>query len=394
MQRGPLARHARFMQTKQLSLLVACLCLGAAAAVGVWSRESLAEALPPGARDESSAPPPAAPAEGADETAPTATEAVYRPSGGPAEAVAAPAERVDTRTWTSGVVKGDIRVPVSVIDQITSLTVILEEARNPFGNDGGGFERPYRRVESIPLDTMRRAGTPTFELREVPFSEYPYVVSVFAPKLNGTRRTIVVDKDHALVDDVVLAITPGAPLSVLVRDQDAMPYTGVDVVLLPVDEPHGRPAQHGTTDNAGSLVFEAVLAGDYNLTASELGQPLAEPQRVSVQPGNQLYSTKVQGQSCVATIPRGVQVQVSVHDSAGYGIRDAKVTATATDRVKLTTLPTQTDPIGRATFPHLQPGVWQLTIECDGYQRVDQQLRLTAGQEPQFRDIKLVRTKR
>lgn len=384
------------MQPRNLSILVGTLCLVGAAGVAFWSQESFAVSSPPGADAAAPAAPAAAGATGDDAAhafASRATDGVFRPSEGPAAAVAAPAHRrTDTTGWTSGVVRGDIRLAVSVLDKLRSMTVIVEEARNAF--DNGQFERPHRLMVPVEFDAKLATGTPTFEVRDVPFSAYPYVVSVHAPGLNGGRRTIVVDAEHPLVDDVVLAITPGAPFSVLLRDQDGGPHAGIDVVMLPAGEPLGRPSHRGTTDNFGSVVFDGVLAGDYELTATDHGQPFGEPQRATVQPGTQAYTTVVQGQGYVMTIPRGVALQLSVHDAIGYGVPDAKVTATATDRVRLTKLEAQTDPIGRASFPHLQPGVWQVTIERGGFQRVDLQVTLKPDQEPQFRDVKLVPTRR
>lgn len=395
-QGGPTARPRRAnMHPRNLSILVGTLCLATAAGVTFWSQETFAVSVPPGV--DATGPDTASEAANSDAPAEPfasrASDGVFRPSDGAAVAVAAPAERrTDTSGWTSGVVRGDIRLAVSVLDRLRSLTVIVEEARNAF--DNGQFERPHRLMVPVEFDPKRATGTPTFEVRDVPFSAYPYVVTVHAPGLNGGRRTVVVDAEHPLVEDVVLTITPGAPFSVLLRDQDGGPHSGIDVAMLPVGEPLGRPAQRGTTDNFGSIVFESVLAGDYELTASDHGQPFGEPQRASVQPGNQAYTSKVQGQGHVMTIPRGVALQLNVHDGAGYGLGDATVTATATDRVRLTRLEARTDPIGRASFPHLQPGVWQVTIERSGFQRVDLQITLKADQGPESRDVKLVPTRR
>jgi uncharacterized GH25 family protein len=87
-------------------------------------------------------------------------------------------------------------------------------------------------------------------------------------------------------------------------------------------------------------------------------------------------------------------VDVRVHDINGYGMADCTVTATATDRRTLTELEGKTDSIGRLRFANLQPGTWQLTVQCKDFQRVDQQLKLTANQEPLQRDIRIVRVRR
>jgi hypothetical protein len=327
-------------------------------------------------------------------SAPAALEAAEAPSAPVAAepaavAVPRPEQARDTRAetvgWTKGIVRGDIVPALSVISRLTTLTVVVEEARSMFAQ-GGQFTRPVR----IQMPVERAVGTTTFEVRDVPFSEYPYVVTVLAPGLNGSRSVITVDADHALVDHVQLRITPGAPFTLLVRDQDASPYPGLDVRMLPVGEPLGRPMHGGKTNNFGSVVFDSVLAGDYQVTYSLDGQPVTETQTVTVSEG---ANTVVQGQSHATTIARGLPVQVQVHDRSGYAILDAKVTATAKDRIKLTAPELSTNGIGRVTFAHLQPGEWQLTIEKQGFERRDLPLVLQPGVEPSLIDVTLVPTR-
>jgi hypothetical protein len=383
------------MQTRTLSILIGLSCLGVAAGIAMFSQDSLAVAVPPGA---AAAEPPAtdAPADpGAGEAGPddrgtapaVASDAVFKPSTG-AAAEAAPTVRTDTSGWTSGVVRGDIQLSVAALEQLKSITVYVEEARSHYADDGS-FQRPKKLIHQVEIGR----GTPTFEVTGVPFSEYPYVVTAYSPELNGTQRTVVVNEQNPLVEDVVLTITPGAPFSILLRDQDGGPHAGVDVVMLPIEQPHGRSKLHGTTDNFGSVVFDRVLAGPYELIATLQGQPFGDKERITVQPGNRAFQSKIQGQGHVMTVPRGVALNLQLHDVRGYGVGDAKVTATQTDRVRLTERSTVSDGIGRAVFPHLTPGVWQVTVELDGFQRIDQQVTIQADQEPQYREIRLVRTR-
>lgn len=303
-----------------------------------------------------------------------------------AVATAPPAARVDTHGWTKGVVKGDIQLAVSVLDRIQSITVEIVEARNPIAADGR-VQLPTRLITPV----ARGRGTPTFEIHDVPFSEYPYVVSVRSPGLNGSRCTVTIDARTPLVDDLVLAITPGTPFTILVRDQDSAPFPGIDLAVQPVGEPAGRPAHKGTTDNFGSLVLEDVLAGDYELFASQAGLPLGSPKTLTVQPGGR---TQVQGQSHTLTIERGVPVQVTVHDRAGYPYVDAKVTATATDRIKLTVRETVTNQVGIAAFSHLQPGTWQITVTKDRFHLWDKQVTVKPNQDPIYLDALLIPVQR
>jgi len=274
---------------------------------------------------------------------------------------------------------------VSVLDRLRTISVEVKEARNAIG-PGGSFRHPYRVV--VPAKMGR--GTPTFEVRDIPFSDYPYVVSVYAAGLNGGSRTVTIDQNTPLVDDIVLAITPGAPFSILVRDQDAVPYMGLDVRMQPVGDPTGRPRALGTTDNFGSVVFEDVLAGDYQIIVTQDGQPLGAVQTITVQPGNRIASMKIQGQGHAMTIPRGVPLQVQVSDPRGYGIANVVVTATAADKVKLTEIPATTDFSGKATFPHLTPGVWHLTATLEKYERGFKQVTIKPALLPEVCEMRLV----
>ena len=115
------------------------------------------------------------------------------------------------------------------------------------------------------------------------------------------------------------------------------------------------------------------------------------PSSGCVLPGTRSFGRKIQGQGHVLTIERGVQVDVRITDTIGYGIEGATVTATATDRRKLLELEGVTDNGGNLRFSRLLPGNWQLTVQKKGWQRIDQQLKVKPDQPPMLRDIKLQR---
>lgn len=370
------------MNARTLALLSAALCIAIGAGIVLFEQVTRAETLRPGA-------PPAAddrpvveapPAVHRDDLAPAVSDGVFHPGDGTDAISPTFKRREETSGWTSGVIRGDIKLAVSALDKLSSITVVVEH-RGP-----GPNKRILQKVE-------RGQGTPTFEVRDVPFSEHPYVVMVHAPGLNGGQRTVVIDEQHPLVDDVVLTITSGAPFSVLLRDQDQKAHTGVTVDMMPVDEPYGRTRHQGITDNFGSVVFDDVLEGPYELRTSLDGLPFGDTERVDVMPGKLLFSRKIQGQGHVMTIPRGVAVEFLVHDGAGYGVPDAEVKVTKTDRRTLLEIPKATDAIGRAAFPHLQPGTWQVTIEHGMFGRKDFTLTLNADQEPVRRNIELKRSR-
>jgi hypothetical protein len=326
----------------------------------------------PATADPEPTPPPA-------EEPPTAASApVAVPLAAVREAKPAP----DTRGWTKGMVRGDIQLAVSVLDRLGAITVEVVEARSAIERDGK-TEQPTRIV--VPVERGR--GTPTFQV-DVPFSAYPYVVTVRAAGLNGSQSTITIDEQQP-VADVVLAITAGTPLSILARDQDLAAFVGLDVTLVPTER--SRKPHTGTTDNYGSLVFAEVLAGDYQVLAMQDNQPVMDPQMMTVHPGGR---SLVQGQSYTLSIERGVPVDVLVHDRNGYPFPDTKVTATATDRIKLTVREAITDAAGFAKLPPLGAGTWQITVARDQFYQWDKQITLTPHQPPLRVDCMLVPARR
>lgn len=363
-------------------VLILCGTVGMALGIGLvlMSSETLAVELPPNQVANGPDAPATAPAE-APEQAPVPVD-----DGGPiVVAVRDLQPHPDTKGMTSGIVRGDVQIAVSILDKIQSLSVVVEELRNPIAPDGS-FRHPWKKLEKVTLGI----GTPTFEVRDIPFSEYPYRVSLFSPGLNGGQRTVPIDADHALHEDLLLSLTPGAPFSVLLRDQDQNVFPSIDVAMVPVGDPLGRPVQKGTSDNFGSIVFDSVLAGDYEIRASEHGVPLGENQVITVQPGGRMFGPKVQGQGFAMTIDRGVPLEIEVV-CAGYGVPDAKVLLQASDRVKLTQYELPTGFNGRATFQHLPPGLWQIDVVKDDYSRRTAQITLKAGEPPPPLRIDVVR---
>lgn len=377
------------MRPRDLILLCSTLALGALAGLAFLSQETLATVRPPNAPGPGSLER-AAEAVGQPAQASVAEGSAVRDGSSPALAAEATVsrgdQRKDTAAWTKGVIRGDIQVAVSALEHLKTLTIVVEEQRSPIGPNGE-VQRPVR----IMVPAKQGLGTPTFEVTDVPFSDHPYVVSVYAEGLNGGRRTVTIDEHQKLVDDVVLTVSPGAPHTVFVRDQDSKPYLDVDVRLQPVGEPLGRPRQAGKTDGYGAAVFGNVLAGEYQLFVSQSGQLLCDVQAIRVLDVIYPQPNTPKAQSTSIVVPRGVQVELSVHDVAGYGVAEANVKAVATDRVRHTEIPGTTDAQGRLVFPHLQPGTWHVHVEKDGFQRADLQINLSEGQEPQYRSVRLVR---
>lgn len=361
-------------RTDALLLATFALC---AAAVAFCAQDAGAPPLPP---------PDADPAPTVATEAPADDGAIADAAAGSLTPVAASARpaptRVDTTGWTSGIVRGDIQLAVSILDRIESITVEVVEARSAVGADGT-VKLPTRLIATV----ERGRGTPTFELRDVPFSEHPYVVLVRSPGLNGSRTIVTVDAQRPLHDDLVLAITPGVALSLLARDQEMTPYAGLDIALQPLGEPAGRPLRAGRTDNFGSLVLPDMLAGEYELRATQDGSLVRDPERVVVQPGSR---AAVPGQAHKLVIERGVPVDVTVVDRIGRPIEAAKVTATATDRLKLTVREAASDAGGVARLPLLQGGTWHVTVTLEGFHLWDRQITVKPYQDPVALEARLV----
>src|SRR5262245_42198496 len=264
------------MRPRNLWLTAGLLGLFAAAAFVLLGNTSAAsEIAPPPATDPE--PEPETPGGDVPEPMPTAVGgAVAKSDVGVVDPVFHPVHGPDTSDWTSGRIIGDIPLTPTVLPRLQSISVVVDELRN-VGPDG----KRTRIVVPVKLGN----GTPTFVVDNVPFSDYGYVVTAYSPGLNGGQRTVTIDKDHPYVDDVKLPITPGCPFSLRLRDQDMNPVAFTDLRMVPVGDPGGRPRRDGRSDNFGSVVFEDMLAGDYDVHIGPVGQPLVAPPRVRVLPG-------------------------------------------------------------------------------------------------------------
>lgn len=312
--------------------------------------------------------------------------------GGPARpseaAVAEPvfhkSEGRDTTGWTSGMIVGDIPLTPSVLARIQSISVVVDELKNV---QAGGTP-PWRKVVPVTLGV----GTPTFEVRDVPFSDYGYVVRAHSPGLNGGQFTVNITKEHPYADDVKLPITPGSPFSILLRDQDRAPVASTEIRMVPHQEPHGRPTFHGTSDNYGSVVFENVLEGEYRVHVGPQAMPLTEPSVVHVQPGSFLrQGSVVLPQGTTILVPRGSPVTAVVTQVGGWPVAGALVQLRATDRRLATEMESETDSMGKATFPSLLPGNWEIEISKPDFQRRLSQFEVKADAQAAEQRFEIVR---
>lgn len=370
------------MRSRDLLLPFGVLILLASAAIALLGDPSSAGELPPPAPADA---PPHGDAPGPDDPPAAAVGGAVQPSAvAVVEPVFSHRAGPDTSGWTSGMIAGDIPLTPSILGDIQSISVVVDELKNL----RGGGTPPFRKVVRVEMGV----GTPTFVVKDVPFSKYGYVVRVHSPGLNGGQATVTIDEDHPYVDDVKLPITPGSPFSLRLRDQDARPLEYTEVRLVPVGEPLGRSRCDGQTDNFGSVVFETMLAGSYQVFVGPPGQPLMEPPVITVQPGTYLmHGSVVQPQGMALTVPRGIALTAKVVDAAGYPVVDARVRLRATDRTRLTEMVQQTDVRGEAQFPSVLVGMWEFEVQKQDYQSTQKQLTLKDGDPPSEHAFTLVR---
>lgn len=378
-----IARASPSMRSRDLIFVAgSALLLGAALllALGAGPAQPV-EAATTGARDAAPPTEAAAPTEPADPAPAAAVPPV------PLVVEMESTRQVDTSAWTSGRILGDIQLATSVLDRIQSIGIQVEECRSPIDSDGK-VVRPWKRFVPVPMGV----GTPTFEITDVPFSQYGYVVRVHSPGLNGSQQTVAITRESPL-KEVVLSITRGSPYSLLLRDQDHLPVFDTDALLMPHGEPPGRPVYQGRSDNFGCVVFQDVLAGDYRVVVGHAQRPLAEPVDITVQPGAHVSRGVVQPQGTTVTVPRGQPLVVAAQDVAGYGMADVLVKVLATDKTRLSVLEDRTDYSGRATFPFLPPGIYQIDLYREGFERRSRMLTVKEGEPPAEQSFQLVRTR-
>jgi len=367
------------MRSRDLILLACLGLLVASGTIALWNgngssfgvRPPLAEPRPPTAVVE-----------------PRTPSASGEPTVAASPATSDPAPRPDEpqdRVWTAGQIAGDIPLAASIIDQIESIAVVVDEIRNL----RAGSTPPFRKIVPVELGI----GTPTFVIHDVPFSAYAYSVRVHSPGLNGAQQTVSITEEQPLVDSLKLPITPGAPFSLLLRDQDRAPVAFTAVRMIPNGTPLGRPRVHGETDNFGSIVFDNMLAGDYEVLVGEHGAPLVHPAPIiTVQPGmtmSRAGSIQPQGQHIV--VPRGVPLSIKILGPLGYPLQNVLIRAQNTDRKQLMELKAKTDIRGEVHFPRVLAGVWQVDARLKDYTNRTRQVTIKADSEPARVELSLKR---
>src|SRR5690606_27529159 len=154
------------------------------------------------------------------------------------------------------------------------------------------------------------------EAGPVPFSEYGYRVTLFVPGFNGSSQIVRVDAD-SWNPSVELSVTPARPLALRLVDQSLDPWIERELTLVPLGD--GRPILAGRTDNFGTVVFEAALAGDYEVRMGD-----GQVQTITVEPPGFIrddLDRRFPSQTLV--VPHGRRLTIEVFGLSGYALEGA-----------------------------------------------------------------------
>jgi hypothetical protein len=199
---------------------------------------------------------------------------------------------------------------------------------------------------------------------------------VFVAGLNGSSQVVRVAED-AWNPQVDLTVTPPAAFTLRVVDQEFQPYVDEDVTLIAVGEPRGRPLLQARTDTFGTALFEAVLAGEYDV---KIGLDVRDQVTIE-RPGFVHDDLDVGVQSKQLKIPRGPSLTIEVFDIIQYALGGVRVRAIALDTTRNRRYEAQTDVNGVVRFDHVVPGRYQIDVQATGYQQTSRTLVVEAGQE-------------
>lgn len=284
------------------------------------------------------------------------------------------------RTWSpttgldSGVIRGHITLDSKVVQNLKLVYVKIREAINT----DVGNEVPF--VRTVKEEIVPELGTPEFMYADIPFSEYGYVVRVYAEGLNGSEMFVHLTEDEP-VADVMLSVTAAVPFSVLLRDQLKFPVTETMVFLNPIGDPPFRPLQQLKTDGYGSAVFDRVLQGDYEIVVGTMDRPRNKQTQVSVLAHAGVRSVTVE-------VPRGFPLTIHAQTRAGWGIEGAKLRLWATT-TRFREYTGETDFAGRFVFDHLPAGTYQLDVSGERFQRSSRHVEVSEDAAPEPLIIRL-----
>ncbi|MFY9344257.1 MAG: hypothetical protein WAT39_17330 [Planctomycetota bacterium] len=211
--------------------------------------------------------------------------------------------RVDTSQSMAGTVRGEVKI-AAMVGRISTMLIVLEAMCGTRGPEGR-LRNATRKIVPVVIG----AGTHTFEISGIPFSDHPYSVSLYVPGFQSDRRTVLIDSGTPS-HDVVLHVVAGSTLAVLLTDQHANPCPGMGVRLVPVEGSRVPTMDAGISDNLGVVEFHDVLSGDYQIVAEQSGTPLAHSKTITVQPRGWTNGSEQERCVIVNVHPRSEQTPI------------------------------------------------------------------------------------
>ncbi len=286
---------------------------------------------------------------------------------------------IATEGWTSGVIRGHITLDAAIVSKLTFVIVRVREAVNAAGGLESGYV-PYVRTEKVEI--VPGAGTPEFYYDEIPFSEYGYFVRVFAEGVSGSQQFVHVNEKNKIAD-APLSVVSGVPFSVRLRDQLHHPVADLTVFMVPVGEPTGRKIVQLVSDSAGSVVFENVIQGRYEIRVGAMNQSRNKHTEVQV-------LSHAGTRSVTVEIPRGFELPVMIQSKYGAAVPEAKLELHQVDTLQFRKYEATSDYSGRAVFPFVPAGTYQLNVQAAGYDRKMQKVTIGSDAAPHPIDVRLV----
>ncbi|MDP6928706.1 MAG: hypothetical protein QF412_03285 [Planctomycetota bacterium] len=267
----------------------------------------------------------------------------------------------DTSGWTHGVVRGHITLTPGVVAKASSAIVRIQEAINQLEGISSVSKSPFAYNKRILIDP--ELGTPTFEIDNIPFSDYGYSVTVFVEGLNGSDQIVSITEGKPIAD-VVLGITEGVVYTVKLQTQLYQAVADLPVLMIPVGKPLGRTLRRGVSNHFGSVIFEDALSGDYKIVAGDLNAPRNEPKiwQVTESPSHQ---------HAEIVVPIGHDLIIWAN-GPGWSVQDAKIEVIKIDTTLFTRHENKTDTTGKCVFKHIPPGRYQINIIHPKFERWSQ----------------------
>lgn len=320
---------------------------------------------------------------------------VFRASGEEFRAADAAARRnTPVAKDGKGIIRCSIAVSTSIASKLKDYQIFVQEERNPNAGPARRVDAEGKPVATRPPFVRRfdfeadlRLGTPRVDLGEIPFSPYPYRVTVAAAEMDGSFGVVNVNGRFPQGDaEVHLQLTEGKVFSVLLRNQRRIPKADVEVRMVPEGNATAahRRVLAGITNGAGSVVFENVPHGPYTVYVGPVGRLMAEPQKVRVRALDRVIADdgQVRTQGTIITVPDGAKVQFQVVSRNHYAVPDGKIKVYQIDAKRLYEYKGETDQQGFFELPHLPVGHYQLDVQSATFGLVTKRFKIEKDQQP------------